>query len=56
MVYPTDKDLSIGTEGYLYTCIKEKEKCKVNQLDVENSGCNNPWTSKETARTNPGDQ
>ena len=39
MVDPTDKDKkhikdrSTGTEGYLeYT--KEKEKCKVNQLNV----------------------
>ena len=54
------KDRSTGTEGYLeYT--KEKEKCKVYQLDVgnekdqQNSGSNNPRTSK-TARTKPNDQ
>ena len=42
----------MGTEGYLeYT--KEKEKCKVNQLDVgnkkdqQNSSSNNPRTSKQ---------
>ena len=63
---PTDKDTkhikdrSTGTEGYVeYT--KEKEKCKVNQLDVgnkkgqQNSDSNNPRTSK-TARTKPNDQ
>ena len=66
MVDPTDKDTKhikdwiTGTEGYLeYT--KEKEKCKVNQLDVgnnkdqQNSGSNNPRTSK-TARTKQNDQ
>ena len=66
MVDPTDtdtkhiKDRSTDTEGYLgYT--KEKEKCKVNQLDAgnkqdqQNSGSNNPRTSK-TARTKPNDQ
>ena len=59
MVDPTDKDTrhikdqSTGTEGYLeYT--KEKEKGKVNQLDVgnetdhQNSGNNNPRTSKNS--------
>ena len=41
--------------------MSEKEKCKVNQLDVgnkkvqQNSGSNNPRTSK-TARTKPKDQ
>ena len=66
MLDPTDKDTkhikdrSTGTEGYLENT-KEKEKCKVNQLDVgnkkdqQNSGSQNPWTSK-TARTNPNDQ
>ena len=66
MADPTDKDTkhikdrSTGTEGYLeYT--KEKEKCKVNQLDVgnkkdqQNSGNNNPRTSR-TARTKPNDR
>ena len=61
MVDLTDKDTKhindriTGTEGYLeYT--KEKEKCKINQLDVgnkkdqQNSGSNNPRTSK-TAKT-----
>ena len=60
MVDPTDKDTkhikdrNTGKEGYFeYT--KEKEKDKVNQLDVgnkkdqQNSGSNNPRTSK-TAR------
>ena len=59
MVDPTDKDTkhikdqSTGTEGYLeYT--KEKEKDKVNQLDVGNekdqhhSGSYNPRTSKNS--------
>ena len=58
----TDKDTkyikaqSTGTEGYLeYT--KEKEKCKVNQLyvgnkkDQQNSGSNNPRTSKNKNKT-----
>ena len=66
MVDPTDKDTkhikdqSTGTEGDLeYT--KEKEKGKVNQLDVgnkkdqQNSGSSNPRTSK-TARTKLNDQ
>ena len=69
MVDPTDKDTkhikdwSTGmqiTEGYLeYT--EEKERCKVNQLDVgnkkdqQNSGSDNPRTSK-TARTKPNCQ
>ena len=61
MVDPTDKntnhikDQSMGTEGYLkYT--KEKEKWKVNQLDVgdkkdqQNSGSNNPGTSKNKTK------
>ena len=54
------KDRSTSTEVYLeYT--KEKENCKVNQLDMgnkkdqQNSGSNNPRTSK-TARTKPNDQ
>ena len=59
MVDPTDKDTkhikdqSTGTEEYLeYT--KEKEKGYVNQLDVgnkkdkQNSGSNNPRTSKNS--------
>ena len=59
MVDQTDKDTkhikdqSTGTEGYLeYT--KEKEKGKVNQFDVgnqkdqQNSGINNPRTSKNS--------
>ena len=59
MVDPTDKDTkhikdrNTGTERYLeYT--KEKEKGKVNQLDVgsknyqQNSGSNNPRTSKNS--------
>ena len=59
MVVPTDedtkhiKDRSTSTEAYLeYT--KEKEKGKVNQLDVgnkkdqQNSGSNNPRTSKNS--------
>ena len=62
MVNPTDKDTkhmkdrSTGTERFLENT-KEKEKCKVYQLDVgnkkdqQNSGSNNPRTSK-TARTN----
>ena len=47
MVDPTDKDQNMGTEEYPeYTT--EKEKGKVNQLDVgnkkdqQNSGSNNP--------------
>ena len=52
MVDPTDKDTkhikdrSMGTEGYLeYTYTKEKEKCKVNQLDVgnKNNGRTKQW-------------
>ena len=58
MVDPTDKDTkhikdqSTGTEGCEYT--KEKEKGKLNQLDVgnkkdqQNSGSNNPTTSKNS--------
>ena len=59
MVDPTDKDTNdikdqrTGTKGYLkYT--KEKEKGKVNQLDVgnkkdqQNSGSSNPRTSKNS--------
>ena len=66
MVDPTDKDtkhikdLSTGTEGYLeYT--KEKEKCKVNQLDVGNkkdqqkSGSNIQGQVKQQ-ETKPNDQ
>ena len=59
MVDPTDKDTkhikdqSTGTEGD-FECTKEKEKGKVNQLDVgnkkgqQNSGSNNPRISKNS--------
>ena len=61
MVDPTDKDTnhikdqSTDTEGYL-KYIKEKEKWKVNQIDVgnkkdqQNSGSNNPRTSKNSKK------
>ena len=69
MVDPTDKDTkhiedqSRGTEGY-HEYTKEKEKGKVNQLDVgnekdlQNSGSNNPslydrlYFSSYSSRTN----